>query len=325
MKYAVEQIAEGILRHERRMLAKGISLIESTHPDDAALREELLSIVLPHSGKSKRIGITGSPGVGKSTLIESFGLHAIEQGCRIAVLAVDPTSSRSGGSILGDKVRMMQLSRSEQAFIRPSPSGGTLGGTTRRTRECIILCEAAGFDCILVETVGVGQSEYAVAQMVDAFILLMLPNAGDDIQGIKRGIMEMADILVVTKSDVSPEQANRAVATLHTVIRFLSPRSEQWKQTILSCSAVNNIGIDTLWNSCMEFFAGDVRTNAIAEQRKEQLRQWLHSLVSDEILRSFYQSSAVRELLPRLEREVMQHLKLPTSAMRELVSVFLQH
>ena len=250
------ETAEAIRRGDRRALARAITLIESTRADHRAAAEELLAELLPHTGNSIRIGISGVPGVGKSTFIEAFGLHVIGQGHKVAVLAVDPSSQRTGGSILGDKTRMEELTRNTSAFIRPSPSGGTLGGVARRTREAMLACEAAGYDVVIVETVGVGQSETAVSDMVDLFMLLLLPGGGDELQGIKKGIVELADLIVVNKADGAlVDAARHAVAEYRHALALLRSPSKDWKVPVLTCSAATRIGVPEVWDTIGKYRA----------------------------------------------------------------------
>lgn len=246
-------LVEGVLARALRPLAKAITLIESSRPDHQRRAEAVLQALLPHTGGALRLGISGVPGVGKSTFIEALGLYLVERGHRVAVLAVDPSSSVSGGSILGDKTRMERLSRDPRAFIRPSPSAGSLGGVAEKTRETMLVCEAAGFDVVIVETVGVGQSETAVANMTDMFVLLQLPNAGDDLQGIKKGIMELADLIVINKADADPAAAMRAKAQLETALHMLRPAHPDWRVPVLLVSALKREGLDRFWETVLAF------------------------------------------------------------------------
>ncbi len=246
-------LADGIRRGERRSLARAITLVESTRPDHRIAAEALLDDLLPDTGRSRRLGISGTPGVGKSTFIEAFGMSLVEQGSRVAVLAVDPTSARTGGSILGDKTRMPDLTRSDSAFIRPSPAGGSLGGIARKTREVMLLCEAAGFDVVIVETVGVGQSETAVADVTDLFLLLVAPGGGDDLQGIKRGVMELADLVVINKADgAMASAANHTAADYRHALHLVRPKWQGHPTEVLTCSALNGVGIDAVWSHLRE-------------------------------------------------------------------------
>lgn len=317
-------LSEGVRAGHRRALARAITLIESTRPDHRADAEALLAELLPASGRSIRVGISGVPGVGKSTFIESFGLYLIEQGHKVAVLAVDPSSQRTGGSILGDKTRMEQLARNPAAFIRPSPAGGTLGGVARRTREAMLACEAAGFDVVLVETVGVGQSETAVADMVDLFLLLLLPGGGDELQGIKKGIVELADMILVNKADgdLAPA-ARRAAAEYHAALGFLRPASANWQPPVLQCSALHQTGMDAVWEQIAAFREVMTGSGEFADKRAGQAKTWLWSEVSDTLLRRLREHPAVAEHLVSLEHQVMQGEISPAAAARQLLEAFL--
>lgn len=278
-------LAEPLLAGSRRALAQAITLAESTRADHEADVQALLAEVLPHAGHSIRVGLSGVPGVGKSTFIERLGVWLADAGHRVAVLAVDPSSRRSGGSILGDKTRMPALTVHPRAFIRPSPSGGTLGGVTRRTREAITLCEAAGHDVILVETVGVGQSETQVAAMTDLFVLLTLPNAGDELQGIKRGIMELADLCVVNKADTDPAAANRAQAELNSALHLLTPRGAVWHPKAVQASALTGAGVQEVWKAVEQF--QEVMGDQVAHRRRDQTLGWFDDLLREAVWRRF--------------------------------------
>ncbi len=295
---------QGLLDGNRRALAKAITLVESKLPAHREQAQGILEQVLPHSGNSVRIGITGVPGVGKSTFIEAFGLHLIGLGKRVAVLAVDPSSPIGGGSILGDKTRMEELSRREEAFIRPSPSEGALGGVAQKTRETMLLCEAAGYDVILVETVGVGQSEYQVAGMVDFFMVLMLPGGGDELQGIKKGIMELADALVINKSDGDSEKLAQLTKRQYTSAMHLLRHPGFWAPRVMTCSALKNIHIDAVWEMVLDYCAKAGESDAIGRRRAQQNRAWMHQLVHEMLMLRLKQNPAVRKMLPELERAV---------------------
>ena len=293
-----------LLDGNRRALAKAITLVESkldTHREQA---QDILEQVLPHSGNSIRIGITGVPGVGKSTFIEAFGLYLIEQGKKVAVLAVDPSSPIAGGSILGDKTRMEELSRRDEAFIRPSPSEGALGGVAQKTRETMLLCEAAGYDVILVETVGVGQSEYQVAGMVDFFMVLMLPGGGDELQGIKKGIVELADALVINKADGDSEKLAIMTQRQYTSAMNLLRHTSFWTPRVMTCSALNTINIDTVWGMLVDYYFQAIEQEAFQAKRAQQNRNWMHQLVNEMLLLKLSQNSGIKALLPALERAV---------------------
>lgn len=301
-----DALAAAVLAGDRVQLARAITLIESEAPRHEPLAERLVQLVLPFAGGSKRVGITGVPGVGKSSLIETLGCWLCQRGHKVAVLAVDPSSSLTGGSILGDKTRMENLSRMPGAFIRPSPSGRTLGGVARKSRETLLLCEAAGFDIIIVETVGVGQSETAVRSMVDIFILLALAGAGDDLQGIKKGIMELADLIAVTKADGDNiQRARRARAELAQVLHFLHPATEGWTTPVLTCSAHTGDGIDRLWAEVTRFFDEGRAKGWIARRRHEQLRDWFRALLEEAVLRQFHSDPGVAKILPPTEEAVL--------------------
>ena len=323
MQTSPEELAERIGQGDRRALAKGITLVESTRPDHRDQAAALLELIMPHTGDSIRLGISGVPGVGKSTFIESFGNHVIDQGHRVAVLAVDPTSALSGGSILGDKTRMESLSRNADAFIRPSPAGQTLGGVTRRTRETLLLCEAAGFDVIIVETVGVGQSETAVAQMTDMFLLLLLPGGGDELQGIKRGIMELADLILVNKADGDQQAAaERTVADYRTAVHFLHPRSRHWQVQVQPLSALRGRGVDEVWQTVEEYRAALTDVGEISARRAAQARQWMWSETADSLLAELKASDAVKAMVGALEQDVTEGRLPATVAAKKLIEAF---
>ena len=318
-----EELAERIRRGDRRALAKGITLVESTRADHRELTARLLELIMPYTGKSIRVGISGVPGVGKSTFIESFGNFVIGQGHRVAVLAVDPTSALSGGSILGDKTRMETLSRNPDAFIRPSPAGQTLGGVTRRTRETLLLCEAAGFDVIIVETVGVGQSETAVAQMTDMFLLLLLPGGGDELQGIKRGIMELADLILVNKADGDQQAAaNRTVADYQMAVHFLHPRSRHWQVRVQPLSALKRKGVNEVWQTVEEYRQALTEAGEINARRAAQARAWMWSETADTLLMELKESESVQALVASLEQAVTEGKIPPTVAAKKLIDAF---
>ncbi len=325
--FSVSDLADGILHQRtnggsRLHLAKAISLVESTRPDDAAKAQDLIERLLPHTGNAYRIGITGVPGVGKSTFIEVFGLQLIQGGHRVAVLAVDPSSTRTGGSILGDKTRMQQLSRMDEAFIRPSPTGMALGGVARRTRESMLLCEAAGFDVIIVETVGVGQSETAVASMVDFFLMLLLPNAGDELQGIKRGIMELADGFVINKADTDSAAAERAAQQIRNAVHLAMPKYPDWQPDVLLASALAGTGVDAVWRMCEVFFAELVGNTRIQELRKRQAVRWMEDALNDGLRSLLYERDAIVLRKRKLEQEVYAQKKSPTAAAAEILRLF---
>jgi LAO/AO transport system kinase len=321
---SIEGLADGIRGGDRRALARAITLAESSRADHRAEAEALEAVLLADAGRSVRLGISGVPGVGKSTFIEAFGLHLIDRGHKVAVLAVDPSSKRSGGSILGDKTRMEQLSRAGEAFIRPSPTGGTLGGVARRTREAMLLCEAAGFDVIIVETVGVGQSETAVADLVDLFLLLLLPGGGDELQGLKRGIVELADILAINKADGELEAAaGRAAAEYANAVRLLPPGHEDWQPPVLTCSAKSGTGIAEVWAEIDRFRETFGPGGAIADKRARQAQAWMWNEIGETLMARFKAHPDVAEQLTDLGAKVRAGLLTPAAAARALMAAFL--
>ncbi|MCC6264065.1 MAG: methylmalonyl Co-A mutase-associated GTPase MeaB [Bryobacterales bacterium] len=322
---APEVFVERILAGDRIMLSRAITLIESGLPLHQEIAQRILEGCLPHSGDSLRIGITGVPGVGKSTFIEALGMHLIEDRAqRVAVLAVDPSSRITGGSILGDKTRMERLSANDRAFIRPSPSSGSLGGVTRRTRETVILCEAAGFRNVLIETVGVGQSEIAVASMVDFFLLLMLAGAGDELQGIKRGIIEMADMMAINKADGNNlDRARAAQAEYRAALRLFPPSASGWQPRVLTCSAQENTGIAEIWDGVVEYHRLTSRNGYFAERRRAQLIDWLEAAVETGIAEAYERDSGVAARRLALLEEVLEGKISPSKAASRLVDLFL--
>lgn len=318
-------MAAAIRAGDRRALARGITLVESNKPEHRGDAQALLAQLAPAAGDSIRIGVSGVPGVGKSTFIEAFGNHVINQGHRVAVLAVDPSSGLSGGSVLGDKTRMPTLSTNPSAFIRPSPAGATLGGVARRTREAILLCEAAGMDVIIVETVGVGQSETAVAQMTDLFLLLLLPAGGDELQGMKRGIMELADIILVNKADGELQAAaGRAAAEFANAVRLLRPRISGWTVSVRTCSALTGQGVAEAWSLVEDFRARFSSNGGIAERRAAQAREWMWSEIRDLLTSALTESDAVKRRLGELEDAVVKGTVPATQAARDIVDRFLK-
>jgi LAO/AO transport system kinase len=302
-------LVEAVKRGDRRALAKAITLIESTRTDHRRQADTLLDALMPHTGQSLRIGISGVPGVGKSTFIETLGLHLIAQGHRVAVLAVDPSSTLSGGSILGDKTRMEKLSVDGAAFIRPTPTSGALGGVAEHTREALLLCEAAGFDVVIVETVGVGQSETAVAGMTDLFVLLQLPNAGDDLQAIKRGVMELADLVVINKADLDADAATRAMANISGV-------------PVMPASALTGQGIEAVWAAVRALAERRRADGAFDKRRREQARAWMWDIIGARLTADFRNHPAVRSALPALQDEVTQSRTAPSVAAHALLNLF---
>lgn len=306
-KHSTSQLLDGIRKGDISLLGKAITLVESSHEDHQKAAQELISACLPYSGNAFRLGITGVPGAGKSTFIESLGKHIIQEGSKLAVLAIDPSSERSRGSILGDKTRMEELAGSTSAYIRPSPSGLTLGGVARKTRETIILCEAAGFDIVLVETVGVGQSETAVHSMVDFFLLVMLAGAGDELQGIKRGIMEMADAIVINKADGNNVQkAKRAQAEFTNALHLFPPSPSGWIPKVLTCSSLYSKGISEIWDMVQEY-AGFVRTGGFLKQKRlEQSRYWMYESIRDGIFQQVFHDRTMKKEMEKYERAISE-------------------
>ncbi len=318
------EYAGGILRGDRVLLSRAITLIESSRPEHQTLAQEVLEKCLPHTGNSLRIGITGSPGVGKSSFIETFGSWlTCEQGRKLAVLAIDPTSQVSRGSILGDKTRMEKLSADPNAFIRPSPAGDSLGGVAARTRESMLLCEAAGFDTIFIETVGVGQSEVAVHGMVDFFLLLLLPAAGDELQGIKRGIVEMADLIAINKADGDRiELAKSARQEYARALHLFPPKASGWQPKAVTCSALTGAGMTVIWDLLLDFQRVTQANDWFQKNRKEQSKRWLHELLEQELKRLFFSQKNVRENLERIERAVVAGEMAAVNGVGELVRLF---
>src|SRR6516165_7758368 len=311
-------------RGDRRALARAITLVESSRPDHRAEAERLIGALLPETGKAVRIGISGPPGAGKSTFIERFGLEGIALGRRIAVLAVDPASKRGGGAILGDKTRMAELARAPEAFIRPSSAGDSRGGVARRTRETILLCEAAGFEAVLVETVGVGQAETAVADMVDMFILILPPTAGDELQGIKRGVVELADLVLVNKADGElAAAARRSVADYASALRMLRPPLAEWQVPVRAVSALEGTGIPEVWDDVARFRAALEQSGAWPRRRAEQARAALWAEIGNSLIEQFRAAPRVSERLAALEQEVVAGTRTPTAAARALLATFL--
>ena len=314
-------LVEGVLAHQRRPLAKAITLVESTRPDHQERAHAVLDALLPHAGRSIRIGITGVPGVGKSTFIEALGMYLIGQGHRVAVLAVDPSSSLTGGSILGDKTRMEQLCQREEAFIRPTPSSGSLGGVAEKTREAMLVCEAAGFDVVIVETVGVGQSETTVAGMTDCFVLLQLPNAGDDLQAIKKGIMELADVVVFNKADIDPRAADAAASQMRSALHMLRAASPHWQPPVLKMSAVRKDGIAEFWQTIDAYRKAMTESGELAARRRRQSLDWMWQLIDSGLRHRFRTHPGIQASLPDLTRAVADGSTTPTAAAHRLLNL----
>jgi LAO/AO transport system kinase len=318
-----DDYVRGVRAGDRAWLARAITLVESLAERHRALADEVLERLLPDFGGSHRVGITGTPGVGKSTLIETLGLELLARGKRLAVLAVDPTSSVSGGSILGDKTRMPLLVQDDRAFVRPSPSGGTLGGVTRRTRESLLLCEAAGYDVILVETVGIGQSEARVAELVDTFVVLLLAGAGDRLQGIKRGVLELADVFAITKADgANLVNAEQAANEYRHAFRLLRPRDPAWQPPLLLTSALEGRGVKELWEGVCGHRTARESSGLWEGNRLAQRVGWVHNLLRDRLLETFYEHEAVRDLLLTTEEEVQAGRLTPGRAVDLLLNAF---
>lgn len=311
---------DGIRSGDRRILAKAITLVESRLPAHRALALELVEALLPHTGKAVRLGISGVPGVGKSTFIENFGMRLIDKGNRLAVLAVDPSSRRSGGSILADKTRMEHLAATPAAFIRPSPSGGALGGVARMTRESMLLCEAAGFDVVIVETVGVGQSEAAVAGMVDFFLLLMITGAGDALQGIKKGILEMAHAVAINKADGdNVDAARRMRKELASALHLMVPSSNSWTPRVVTCSAVTREGLDEIWEMVQQHRSATLETGELSARRKEQSLEWMWAMIEEGLMDRFRSHGAVHGEIPRWTEAVRSGRTTAATAARKLL------
>jgi LAO/AO transport system kinase len=325
-----QALYEGVCRRERRAIAKAITLLESTRADHRGRADALLNMLLPHTGQAMRLGISGVPGVGKSTFIEVLGLHLIAQGHRVAVLTIDPSSTVSGGSILGDKTRMEQLSVNDEAYIRPSPSSGTLGGVAEKTREAMLVCEAAGYDVVIVETVGVGQSEIAVASMTDMFVLMQLPNAGDDLQAIKKGVMELADLVVINKADLDPDAAMRAQAQITSALRVFSFHgnpmhgADRWQPQVLQLSALQGTGVDAFWAAVQRFHELREANHQFAQRRKQQAMAWMWDIVHARLRSDFNHHPAVRSALPGMLGAVRAARITPSAAARTLLQIYEQ-
>ncbi len=337
MPVSAEAVRADAGPQQRRAIAKAITLLESTRADHRKQADELLAALLPHSGQSFRLGISGVPGVGKSTFIETLGLNLIDQGHRVAVLTIDPSSTVSGGSILGDKTRMEKLSVHERAYIRPSPSSGTLGGVAEKTREAMLVCEAAGYDIVIVETVGVGQSETAVAGMTDMFVLMQLPNAGDDLQAIKKGVMELADLVVINKAALDAAAATRAQAQITSALRLFghqgNPAHAQaahdahagtvtrfWLPRVLQLSALAGTGVDTFWEAVMQFKSLQIANDKLTTRRERQALSWMWERIDAGLKQAFRNHPQVCELLPRLAQEVAAGRLPASTAARNLLA-----
>ena len=319
----LDTCVEGVLNADRTWLGRAVTLVESTRPEDRVAATELLNRLLPHTGGARRVGITGVPGVGKSTFIDALGTYLTSQGHRVAVLAVDPSSSVSGGSILGDKTRMPNLAIDDAAYIRPSPSSGSLGGVTRTTRETMTVAEAAGFDVVLVETVGVGQSETAVADMVDFFLVMMLPGAGDELQGIKKGVLELADALVVNKADGGNEiAAQRAVRDYRAALSLTAPANPSWVPPVLAVSAIEGTGLDHVWEQIQAYYRVVTDSGELADRRANQQVRWMWAMVEDRLRDRLQASLEVANLADLLEQQVAAGQTTPASAADQVLAAF---
>lgn len=322
----VDDYVEGVLSGDRVMLARTITLIESSAKKHRDLAEEVLKRLMPHTGNSIRVGITGVPGAGKSTLIEAFGSMLCDDGHKVAVLAIDPSSSVTGGSILGDKTRMEKLARNPRAFVRPSPSGGTLGGVTRKTRETMLVCEAAGYDVILIETVGTGQNEVAVRSMVDFFLVIALTGAGDELQGMKKGVMELADAIFINKADgENKKRAMRAQAEYNRVLYFLQSPTEGWKPKAYTCSALTGENIREIWEVIKEFEEVTQKSGVFEKRRNEQMIEWFHWMIEDELKRRFFENENVKAQLPEIRSDILNANISPTQAVKKIMEIYDQH
>lgn len=321
-----DDYVQGIFNSDIAVLSQAITLIESTLPEHTELSYKIIDRCMERTGNSRRIGITGVPGVGKSSFIEVFGLHLTQDlGRRVAVLAIDPTSTVSRGSIMGDKVRMEKLARDPNTFIRPSPTAGSTGGVARKTREAILLCEAAGFDTIIVETVGVGQSEIAVHSMVDFFLLLMLAGAGDSLQGIKRGVVEMADALAITKADGDNiNNARQAIKEYKNALKLFPPKESGWKPLVLACSSLENTGIDEIWQTITQYFSEVEKSGYLESKRRQQAKHWMHETIRNDLESDFYNNPRVKEIIGKLEKDVTEGRTSSFTAAKKLLDIYLK-
>ena len=319
----LDDFVSGVRAGDRATLGRAITLVESSRADHQELAQKLLATLLPDTGKARRLGVTGVPGVGKSTFIDALGTNLTAAGHRVAVLAIDPSSSVSGGSILGDKTRMTRLAVDNDAFIRPSPSARTLGGVARKTRETMLLCEAAGFDVVVVETVGVGQSETVVAEMVDFFLVLMLAGAGDELQGIKRGVLELADMIAINKADRdNARKAERAAAEYRHALHYMRPKTPHWSTPVMTCSALENLRLDELWTTIEEHRAALTAAGELKALRQRQQLRWMWSMVEDRLMVALREHPGVLALLPSLEEQVRSGDVTPTLAARRILDLY---
>ncbi len=320
---SVDDYVEGILNHDKTRLARAITLIESNSKKHLALAQEVIKEILPHTGKSIRIGISGVPGAGKSTFIEKFGLYLLSLDYKVAVLAIDPSSSVTKGSILGDKTRMELLSREQNCFIRPSPSGGSLGGVTRKTRESILLCEAFGYDVILVETVGVGQNEVTVRDMVDFFLLLQIAGAGDELQGIKKGVIEISDAIVVNKADGDNiSKAKLAQGEYLTALHYIAPSTPGWKSQAFTCSALTGQGLPEIWKIIRKFKEVTSKNGFFDKRRNKQILSWVDSMIKEYLISNFYHNGEIKSAMPQVESNLLSGDITPTNAVEYLLNIY---
>ena len=318
----VRRLTAALRAGQRAALARAITLIESRRVDHQAMARDLVQEMLPHTGNAVRVGITGSPGVGKSTTIDALGMYLLERGRNVAVLAVDPSSARTGGSILGDKTRMPRLAATDRAYIRPSPASGTLGGVASKTREAMLLCEAAGFDVLLVETVGIGQSETAVCEMTDFFLALMLPGAGDELQGIKKGLVELADMIAINKADGdNVKAANLAAAEYRGALHILTPRSEHWHPPVITYSALTGTGIDALWQKILDHRAAMNASGEFAARRRDQQVKWMWSMLEQRMMARLRADPAIRLKVKKIEAEVAEGRRAPAVAAEQIAGM----
>lgn len=319
----VDDYVQGVMNGNRAIIAQAITLVESNLPKHMEMAQKVLKELIPYTGKSIRVGFTGVPGAGKSTLIESFGMMLCEQNHRVAVLAIDPTSSVSRGSILGDKTRMEHLSRHPHAYVRPSPSSGTLGGVTRKSRETLLICEAAGYDVIIVETVGVGQSEITVRSMVDFFLVIMLTGAGDELQGMKKGVMELADAIFINKADGENKQAAmNAKVEYNRLLHFLQPITEGWETKAFTVSALTGEGVSHIWKVIQKYKQVTSRNGFIGKRRKKQMIDWVHSMIEDQLKARFYGNPSMKKNITKMEGLLLNGHTSPTLAVQQLFNIY---